>query len=75
MPVVDEKSEIEVAAVRGLLPLKMDEGVIRLKVKEFLGTVDGNVSIGMVMNYFKVNHAGQYDGSILSRVVREEIGK
>ena len=78
MPVVDEKSRLEVEAVRGLLPVKLGEDAIRVIVKEFLlNRVNsmGNVTIGMVMGYFKENYAGQYDGGLLSRVVREEIGK
>lgn len=75
MPVVDEKSRLEVEAVRGLLPVKLGEDAIRVIVKEFLSNTEGNVTIGMVMGYFKENYAGQYDGGLLSRVVREEIGK
>ena len=43
-------------------------------VKEFLLNAVGNVTIGMVMGYFKERYAGQYEG-VSSRVVREEIGK
>ena len=48
MPVVDEKSKLEVDAVRVLLPEKLDEGAIRVIVKEFLLNAVGNVTIGMV---------------------------
>ena len=67
MPVVDEKSKMEVEAVRGLLPEKLDEGAIRVIVKEFLLNAVGNVTIGLVMGHFKEKYAGQYDGGVLSR--------
>ena len=41
-------------------------------VKEFLLNAVGNVTIGMVMGYFKERYAGQYDGGVLSRVIVKE---
>ena len=48
----EEKKEVE--AVRGLLPEKLGEDAIRVIVKESLLNAVGNVTIGMVMGYFKV---------------------
>ena len=35
--------------------------------------LDGNVTIGLVMSHFKERYAGQYDGGVLGRVVRDEV--
>ena len=75
MPVVDDKSKLEVEAVRVLLPEKLGEDAIRVIVKDFLLNADGNVTIGLVMSHFKERYAGQYDGGVLSRVVRDEVVK
>ena len=45
MPVVDDKSKLEVEAVRVLLPEKLGEDAICVIVKDFLLNADGNVTI------------------------------
>lgn len=64
--------EFEITVLEGYLPKQLSNFELIEIVKEFVLSEEsaGNVNIGAIMNYFKVNYAGQYDGKELSLIIK-----
>lgn len=56
--------------LEALLPKQLTEKEIRDIIQDILNQ-DTNVSMGLVMNTLKQNHAGLYDGKLASQIFRE----
>lgn len=54
------------------IPKQLDESQLRERVKSFMETNE-HYNMGSIMTYFKEKIPGQYDGKVLSKVVREAL--
>jgi len=61
----------ELVVLDSYLPKQLTEETIRMIV--FTVKQSGVSQMGDFMKYFKTNHEGQYDGKILSNIVKEHI--
>lgn len=75
---VDSQNEVdeldyENACLRNYLPKQLTEDEVRSIVLDLVaeaGDLPVNALIGKVQGYFKQNYAGQYDGSLVTNIVR-----
>ena len=69
-----EVEEIEV--IEKFLPKQMDEGEVRILVKEAISSTGASTpqDMGKVMGALMPKTKGNADGSLVSRIVREELG-
>lgn len=63
-----QKLRGEIAALEVYLPQQMTEEAIRAIVEARKAAGE---NIGQIMGFLKTNHAGQYDGSVASRIVKQ----
>jgi len=65
----------EIDILEDYLPQQLTETEMRHLVKEVITDEDlGSISgMGVIMNYFKNNYDGRYDGRILSIIVKSEL--
>jgi uncharacterized protein YqeY len=66
----DEGMQVELSILEFYLPPQMSEN----QILEVL-TQQNFLNIGSAMSFFKMNHAGEYDNAMLSKIVREYLGK
>jgi uncharacterized protein YqeY len=64
------KANFELYVLTEYLPKQLTENDLKLIVSTFL-TASPDSNMGAVMKYFKEKHAGQYDGGLLSKIVKE----
>lgn len=62
---------MEMELLQSYLPPVLSQEEIRNIIKTFLGTDNKKVHMGVIMKYFKENHANQYDGKVVSAIVKE----
>ena len=65
----NSESEQEYAYLSQFIKSQMSESQIRSKIIELKDM--GYNDIGSIMKYFKNNYSGQYDGKIVSKLVKE----
>jgi uncharacterized protein YqeY len=65
------KLELQVDALKIFLPKQLSEDAMKQAVK-YARTL-GHDNLGAIMRWMKENYNGRYDGTILSRLVKEEL--
>lgn len=67
---------VEIALLEGYLPTKLSDEDVFAMTYSFIKKEDlkGIANMGKVMNYFRDNYAGQYDGKALSGIVKTALG-
>lgn len=63
-----EKYKYEVDVLSVFLPRQLTEQEIQDKVSILV--ISGITNLGLIMKHFKENHAGLYDGKVLSEIVK-----
>lgn len=70
----DQGNDIEVSILEVYLPVQLDESTIRRILMNYIMNFDHVPSMkdmGSVMSWLKDNYSGQYDGKLVSKLVRE----
>lgn len=67
--------EEEISILEDYLPKQLTEIELRHLVKKVINEedIDSMSGMGLIMSYFKNNHAGCYDGRALSIIVKSEL--
>ena len=75
-PELADKEKKEIKIIDQYLPARLDEEVIKKKVSEVIKKVGASTpaDIGRVMGAVMKELAGQADGGVVSRLVKEELG-
>lgn len=68
---LSEESKIEYAYLKDYIKAQFSEEELYAIVNGLIDTSEVYPNIGMIMKYFKENHAGAYDGKLLSNVAKE----
>ncbi|MFA6525856.1 MAG: GatB/YqeY domain-containing protein [Candidatus Buchananbacteria bacterium] len=71
------KEESEIAIIKKFLPEQMDEDAVRKLVQEVLGEMGnpGQSGFGKIMGAVIAKSKGAADGSVVSKIVKEELAK
>lgn len=69
-----KKEERELAIIEGFLPEKMSEEEIRQVVKEKIENAGENAQFGPIMGQIMGELKGKADGSLVQKIVKEELG-
>lgn len=74
-PELAEKERLEVAVISRYLPPELDEAIVRAKVEEIVAQLgaSGPSDTGKVTGAVMKALAGQADGSVVSKLVREAL--
>jgi len=66
----------ELALLEVYLPKQLTADDMEAIVASFIGenSLEGMAGLGRTMGHFKNNYAGQYDGKVLSNIVKETLG-
>ena len=67
---LSEESKIEYAYLKDYIKAQFSEEELYAIVNGLIDTSEVYPNIGMIMKYFKENHAGAYDGKLLSNVAK-----
>jgi len=67
---------VEIEVLNGYLPVELSTEDLGGMVYEFIteNKLKGMQNMGTVMNHFKENYTGQYDGKALSDIVKRSLG-
>ncbi len=65
-----EAALAEIKIISKYMPQQMDEQVLTIAVRMILNELGTGANMGQVMAALKAKHAGTYDGSMASRVVK-----
>lgn len=66
--------DVEIEILNGYLPTQLTEGEIRAIIVAYIAeSVDNctTYNLGSTMSYFKSYYVGQYDGAMVSKIVKE----
>jgi hypothetical protein len=70
-----QKEEAEIKIIEKYLPAQMSEQDVRQKVKEILGGLEDKGNLGKTMGVVMSQLKGQADGSLIKKIVEEELAK
>lgn len=60
----------EAAILTAYMPQQMDEYVLTIAVRSIINELGAGANMGQIMSALKAKHAGTYDGSLASKVVK-----
>jgi len=74
-PDLAKKEEEEISIIAKYLPAQMSEEEARKKIKELLSQIQEKDNLGKVMGLVMKELKDQADGSLVKKIVEEELGK
>jgi hypothetical protein len=70
-----QKEQAEIKIIEKYLPAQMSEEQVRLKVREILDQIEDKGNLGKVMGQIMSELKGGSDGSLVRKIVEEELAK
>lgn len=70
-----DKELVEIKFIEKYLPAQMGEDEVRAKIKSILAALDDKDNVGKVMGKIMAEMKGQADGTLVRKIVEEELAR